>query len=333
VIKILHIAHRIPPLYSGAGRQAYNLVGYLRELAPDYHFDLISFVTAEDLVDNDRYNLSGTAKISSFISLLFRIYNRKYTIVHVHGASRFILMLLVFSPRNLKVVLKNTMEGIDDYNSLSARYPIIFRWLVRTKIVIGIYLIPELSINNSGYRSSYCISNGVDIKSIYDIKATRENIVLFAGGNDLRKGRDKLERFWLYHKSNYLELILCGRDSGLINLDQSISYGLVESTIPLMQQSKYLFFWYIKEGLPNILLEALFMNLNLIINESGYQKYEHLMLFKEIVVLSDKDSSVVISTKRNVDSEYRRRIIMQYNLKTVSNKYLNLYDSLVSARK
>ncbi|MCY9821473.1 glycosyltransferase [Aeromonas media] len=272
--------------YSGAANQAKKLAKELggSDLV-NVFFDSPSIGDKINFkVNRDTFNNALVISLPSsviFKSLAIILFSLKYkvNIFHLHGFHRLAIFFAVLLRR--KVFLKTTLLGKDDFCALSCSR--INKYLI-SKVDLNNSLTPEIEkINNKYYSGSICvIPNGVDI---FDkVFLEKENLAIIVGAVVPRK--NPLQG--IQHFKNGLsklgyKLILAGPNQATIPefdvdyykscVDEAINHDVIfvgnldrDELIQLYKKAKIIIFLSDREGLPNVLIEALSFNVLPIVN-------------------------------------------------------------------
>lgn len=272
--------------YSGAAKQALSLA---RALTDKYNITIINVTCGTPAVTNE-YNIkiiNFDRGLKSMIKLWAFLVTTKATFVHFHGF--FVLPKILCSFLNFKMFLKSTLVGDDDFDSVIKRKPkFLYRYLIQ-KIHFNNALSEQIyNINKKYTQNIGRIINGVNLLDSAKEKAEQ---FLFIGAIVERKRPDLSITFFLdmlkkgiISPSSILKLI--GPYEGN-DFDGSTSYySYCLSLIPneyrdnviflgnqkqsyVFEQlalSKGLLFFSDKEGIANVLLEAMSSNCVPIVN-------------------------------------------------------------------
>ncbi|MDZ7336673.1 MAG: glycosyltransferase family 4 protein [candidate division KSB1 bacterium] len=249
--RILMLAEKYPPVYSGAGHQAYSLSKTLaklghqvivltqlqRGLAKKENQDGFQVVRLKSI--GGRVLFSYLFGIKAGLWLLFRW--KRFDILHIHGINLWGLpAMLIARLTGIKIVAKMTLLGEDDPPGLEK--------MKFGKLRKKVYLFPHKVIaltqaQIEQYRQSEFadhklvqIPNGVDLKRYFPVSAAAKmelrkklnlpadkNIALFVGKISVRKGVPVLIDAW----SNFLQnenimLCLVGPD----NIEKEFSHQI-----------------------------------------------------------------------------------------------------------
>jgi len=267
--------------YSGASQQAFLLAGFLK--IPIIFFNhedgdfSIKKVSETILV----INLPRNRLFRMFVIVWFLL-REKIKILHLHGFFKHGL-ILGFLLRK-KVILKTTLMGSDDFFTLSTtlRFKLIFRFLLSC-VDLNVCLTEQLKKINLDFMNEAkikLIPNSVVIPK--DIPVEKQNIFCFIGLVCERKGAYESIEYYLRH---YLStpgslMYVIGPIDGIKESDNNYiqkclalvsSYGAQSrvnflgnrtksEVMEYLKKSKALIFFSRKEGMPNVVLEAMACN-------------------------------------------------------------------------
>lgn len=282
-MRVLHFVHQLPPGYSGAAFQAIQLSKQLQKnKVQSYVCGFIPECGFKSSIDDKTVgvqNRHGLFKILVFIDFLRIILRVKPDIVHVHGYYAPIILIAACLKKSL--VLKTTLYGTDDLNTISSKN-FWDRYLV-SKIDVVISLTEQLKAANIKHSKTVLVPNGVCFSRFHlgmrencSIKLRRAlglqksvRIFLFAGGDSVRKGSSKLYGLWetvcsILGESS-VHLVVCGNFkevnayASLVNKFRN-NVTVWPHTIPRIEDilcgADVLLMLSRQEGLPNVVLEA-----------------------------------------------------------------------------
>lgn len=218
---------------------------------------------------------------------------RKTDLVHIHGFSkRNAVVILIARILQKKVILKMTSFGQDDSLSVKIKSP--FLWLIYKCCNVFIGVSPAFAESHKrteiGFNKYEFIPNSVDINKFSSATADEKNelktkfsysendkIILFIGHFSQEKRPLLLYQAWLILRklNNDLKIIFIGRTIQNFEVDEqivqtirsdAIKRGILENIL-FIEQTDFVHEYLkiadvfvlpsIREGLPNVLLEAM----------------------------------------------------------------------------
>jgi len=374
--KICVVSLKYPPVYSGAGLQVSRLFQNLRKNNID------SFVITSDFNRSKRresfdnmliYKVKGNPGNWSTFSLvvfwvrLFRILYLKrasYNIIYIVSANLPLSIVGLFS----KVLKKKSIVKITLANSDLADAGIGF-WgnlqknflnYIDKYIAISKEIHNELIFHHFSSRNVLDLPNGVDTDLFYPLKEKdirkESPSLLFVGVLDKRKGIDLLLEVWcnLKEKSDLRgQLIIVGpysENNSTVSMYSKIEieknaiqfWGIRNNVHEIMKNSDVFILPSLKEGLPNVVLEAMASGLPVIVsNTSGAIDCVEHKINGIIFDIDDKEqlqNSIKLLMEnhqmRNRMGEKSRKIIIDnFSMETVSNRYILLFKELLGPSK
>jgi glycosyltransferase involved in cell wall biosynthesis len=337
--------------YSGAAFQALNLSRYIQ-------YDIVIFNKGNNnfskIYESNNLTIVNLPKNSFISSLLIIWYYRifKIKIVHFHG---FFLMSLIISIFLRKfVILKTTLYGDDDFDSLNSKFfTKIFLYFFKNRIDVNICLTNQLKTINLKYLRCdkiHLIPNGVKIAPNPLVR--KNNIFCFVGVICKRKNTLEAINYFLKNYSDLddAQFFIVGPDgnTGYIG-EEDVNYvkqckfvvdshkngnkvvftGLLSSqeTINIMYRSKALIFFSKREGMPNVVLEAIANNCIPITSSALDIMYEILPEELHNFILKDWNECIdvkLLDYHLNCLS-FHSHAQKYYNLNKVADIYNSLY--------
>ena len=225
------------------------------------------------------YNLAP-GRFASLKQLLSIFKVNKVKILHLHGL--FLHVQVMAALLGLKVILKTTLLGSDDFSTLQARlgWPLIKQLIALTRV--NVVLSNETLKLNRGVIPRVRIlkiPNGVDIQNVV---CEKRNIFCCIGVVCQRKGTLESIRFFIRHYSHVVaaEMYVVGPVGGTGLAEEDLEYiaeckRIAEKAackitftgslpkrdvIKLIQKAKVMLLFSKKEGMPNVALEAMAAN-------------------------------------------------------------------------
>lgn len=275
---ILHIVRNYDN-YSGAAFQALRLVSSLKEKKVNIAVLNISSRTDVDFIDKQLncYSVNSKAILTwNVIKLLISA-----DVVHFHGLVTvpFFLSLLL----GKKVLLKSTLLGEDDFDSLKSRFGKFPIWVIGKLLWRNNALARNIYDINSKYidiKSIEIIPNGVDMPLQYSKK--KQNTFLFVGAIVERKQPHLSVEFFNKYLANLPGacLVVIGPDDinespDDKNYREQVFFPALNNSVgdvkflgrldknclsEFYAEAKGLLFFSKREGMPNVVLEAMANN-------------------------------------------------------------------------
>ncbi|MBD3842368.1 MAG: glycosyltransferase [Campylobacterales bacterium] len=339
--------------YSGASQQALSLAKSMKmPIAILNHEKGIGFSKKKINEHVEQINLPSN-RLLALLYLIFFLLIKKVKVIHLHGFFKHGILLARFLRK--KVILKTTLMGSDDFESLyrKARYKKFIKFLIGC-VDVNICLTRQLYNKNRNFIDESkikIIPNGVALPT--NVLTQKENIFCFVGLICERKGAfESIE----YYLKNYLvlpgsKMYVVGPLEGLNESDSSYvkkchtlvaQYGASDSVIftgnipnqdvqDIFRISKALIFFSKNEGMPNVVLEAMSHNcLPITLGLDGVV----------IEILGGNiDSQLTLTDPRHVidvnvmnqfikNSDLSRIAREKFSMDSISFKYQGLYEVL-----
>jgi glycosyltransferase involved in cell wall biosynthesis len=341
--------------YSGAAQQALLLAKYLNKKI------LIFNHNNSDKVKNYKYNdiIEIVDLPSNKLLQIYAIlhYTLKYdiNIYHFHGF--FKLGLIIGNILGRKIILKTTLLGDDDFDTILSRnkYLVFFVKKIYKNIVLSL----KLKAINSKYLDNSkieIIPNGVELPETVPTLERKDNLFVFVGLVCDRKRTYESIKYFIDNYSanpinkmyivgpyrreeinnnkefdeNYVEkckkLI---KDSSLESRIKFLGKLSKIETQEILKKSKALIFFSKNEGMPNVVLEALANNcvpittdINGVAEEIFENKKEGFILSNE---LSEKIPLKLIDDLI-INKKPYLRAKNSFDIKKIADKYDMLYN-------
>ncbi len=312
-----------------------------------------------------RINAPKKGKIGTILFILkslFFIKTHRFDILHMHGVNLFSGILAKIAkpkPSIVKTTTAGDVRAIKKFGGF---------WLNTLKnidyfICTSMEQEKEVKKEIKGIKT-ILLSNGVDTdkfkpgnkkKLRKKLKIPNKIVFAFSGRLVKRKGLIFLVNVWkdLVKENKELCLVLLGSgklqpdscEEELINFIKEnnlehniIMKGEVNNTNEYLQASDFFIFPSEKEGLPNAILEAMATGLPVIASKIGgnidlIEHYKTGILYK----LNDEKEikNVIRGILNNKELQYvlgknaRKKVIEQYSIKYVADKYINLYKKMI----
>lgn len=330
-------------------------------------------VSVYRVLNRNRLKIEYLFSVINFFICLFWIL-RKTDIVHIHGFSKRNAVVIAISRLfNKKVILKMTSFGQDDPLSIRKKFSFFWKFFKCCHAYVGISPAFFGSYQEAGLAESKYnfIPNGVDLnffspasvsqkkklKFKYGYKET-DKILLFVGHFSIDKRPLLAYHTWLllHRIVPNVKLIFIGRTQGLYEVDSSIvnaieidacNRGLnsfvhfVEHTFNINEYMKISDVFLLpstREGLPNVLLEAMASSLPCFVtNIPGVTDWLVDDESSGFLLKSDEPSKwaekimpyVIQSSKSEVGSKARQFVENNFSCKITSVAVNDLYNKII----
>lgn len=306
--------------YSGAATQAINLAKSIKQ-----EVVLVKIGADENLFKKNRENILIEIHVKNRIgytkALIYLLF-KKNKILHFHGF--FKAPLYIFSFLKSKIILKTTLNGDDDFFTLSEKNFLFKR--VLKNIYLNIVLSEQSKEINKNFIPVDKIKRIPNTVFYDNMKLTKKNYI-YVGDFSKRKGLDKILNFIAKNKKNLkeeLNIIAPIPEKDKLNytfyldvLDIIKKHKLKANilgkiphpeTIEKISGSKALFLFSENEGLPNSVLEAMSQNTIPIINTLNGLAYE----------ITPKGALIIDNYDNYIEDEIINKLIR-------SNIYINFF--------
>ncbi|PMO99173.1 hypothetical protein BCS96_10255 [Vibrio breoganii] len=346
-MKVIHIVHSLHN-YSGASYQARNLFNELKRknVTKQAYLNINSRSSfdSKNIKKSTTFeaNRSVFSRVFAFLTMFFKF---RPTIAHFHGVD--FLLLLLCKMFGIKIYLKSTLFGSDDFESFKSSRLGFVKIKLLGLIDVNNSLTLQMKAINSKYLGSekiVTIPNGVELS--HEV-TSKQKIVVIVGAVIPRKN---VYEAILYFKENlqphgyslkiigpyenissesdkeYANKCLRYKENNWIDFLGLIDQNKVRS---ILEKATYLIHFSENEGMPNVVLEALASGVypivkpmnglakEIIVNGvTGYILYEDNFKFK---VLPTPEFNVL---GKNICEE-------KYSFDLVSELTLNVYKNLV----
>lgn len=343
--------------YSGAAFQALTLAKNINHIA-----DIIFFNRGNESCHKVITSFNGFTVVNLSSHSLYRLVQIFYytltfkiKLFHIHGFFRDPLLTGVIL--NNKIILKTTLLGEDDFDSLLKRkFGILNKYLIN-RIDKNIALSQRLYNINKKYIESekiQIIPNGVvlpienhkNIKTkdyctvgiIHPRKRTLEAIKFF--GKNI--SHDKEAKLYvvgpLNNEENLSEfnndyILECKKTIKDLNLvDQVIFTGKLckEELNKIYEKTFGLIFFSDKEGMPNVVLEAMSYNCVPILSEIGGVAKEIVDHEDDGLILSEFDGNIELDMLLAMSKKQKpmMKIRAYFDIKIIASQYVHLYNEI-----
>lgn len=337
--------------YSGAALQALNLAKHL-----PHNITILNI--GEAYTEKTQKNVSVVnlpkQQIWRFISILHRLVFYRPNIIHFHG--QFLGAMGLARVLSINYVLKTTLMGDDDFDSLRKTRLAKLRLWLSTQCNFNIVLSEQLrTINAKFYPESkiQVIHNGTHTPEHCPKLENKGNLFFFCGVISERKNTLKAIQVFHENYSNLpnAHLYIIGpvsnfelnRDFNSEYMSKCINYieqnALQEKTTftglltqaevtEIAAKCKALLFFSNSEGMPNVVIEAMAQNCVPIISSMHGVGHE-LTQGSVGYVLEDSNPPLIDSIDNLIlDCKPYHRASSKYSLETTAKLVAELYESV-----
>lgn len=342
--------------YSGAALQAFNLATQINEQTEVIIFNL------KDTKNRDLHNKNKIRIINLHGNPFLRIfsiiyYTLKYhiSINHYHGWFPLEIIIGIILRRH--VILKTTLVGDDDFSSLTAKTnKKFFLKIILKRIAINIVLTAQMKKINQNYIKNEKIlhlPNSFNFQKL-SLKNEKEALTFCIVGLLSKRKRtvDAIKYFIQnYSENEKSKLYLVGPTSNQFSLSEidqdylmtckDIAKDLQTKIIftgflnqnelfQIYALSKVLLFFSEREGMSNVLLEAMAHNCVPIVLNSNYAATNEIITHGINGFIINQNEKVEIGMIENIFKSMapQQTIYKDYNMTILVEKYLTLYKSL-----
>lgn len=348
--------------YSGASQQALLLAKNLQNDKKIYIFNIDNTIIENSFIEIKKniYKIDiGTTSISQLYRMILLIKKYDIEILHLHVLNYFIIILGKLLQK--RIVLKTTMLGADDFQSkLQSKFGKLKLFIIKC-IDINVALTEKIKNKNSNYIEMdkiIKIPNGVEIPKNNDSK--KKNYFVFIGLVCPRKSTLDSIKYFSNHYSNlsssklfiigpndvsygikefdeayYQECLKFVEDNNL--KDKVVFTGLLskKEIHANLKTAKALLFFSKKEGMPNVVIEAMSYNCLPITSNIDGAAVEMFYDKKNGFIISDLTTEISMAT---IDRILEQRLpythaLEKFDIKNIAEKYNSLYNVLVNKKK
>lgn len=324
------------------------------------------------------YNLKQNKIKSTFNFARFILYFigiiKFIDIIHVHGYSiRNAIIIIIGRIYRKKIIIKMTSYGKDDPLSIKNKNLILWKIFKLCDIYIGISPAFQKSFNSTDLskKKFRFIPNGVDLNKYFPISniekkilrskfgyKDNDKIIIFVGHFSYEKRPKLIYDTWvkINEKNKNTKLIFIGKTKNNFEVDLEIKERIIidaqlrgimedisfveetDNVDEYMKISDVFALMSLREGMPNVLIEAMACGLPSLVNEILdvtdwlVKDGETGLLFnsKDPNILAEKIIYLLIDKKNYFKMSMQSKQFVQNNFsaKETSSKILNLYKSL-----
>ncbi len=339
--------------YSGAAAQALLLAKSMKKNILIFNHNNKSYKKYRYNDFIDIVDLPQNKLLQLFI-IFFTTLKYKIKIFHFHGS--FTVGLVIGNLLNKKMILKTTLLGDDDFDTFSTKKSWKIRYFLLKKIYKNIVLSNKLKEINSKYievSKIELIPNGVFLADSCPALNEKENSFCFVGLVCKRKRTYESIKYFIanYSSDTTTKMYIVGpykdmKDNNEFSnsyvekcfklikdnsLEDRISFtGLMskEKTQDILKKSKALLFFSSKEGMPNVVLEAMANNCIPITSELDGVIREIFEDKKQGFILDDSFQSIKASDINDMISIKETFMLMQnkFSIGIVGDRYREIYE-------
>ncbi|CAL2077253.1 glycosyltransferase family 4 protein [Tenacibaculum dicentrarchi] len=340
--------------YSGAAQQALLLAKTINQkiLIFNHNNGKYKVSKVDDLIEV--VDLPSNSLIKAII-ILYKTITKKINIYHFHGFFTIGLFLGIFTKR--KLILKTTLLGSDDFKSLKESK----RWRINKFLLkhidFNIVLSKKLKEINSNYIDKTkirLIPNGVLLQNnLMSIEQKKQNFCYVGLVCERKRTYESILYFIQnYSKINNAFFTIVGPYKNVKNnpefdenyvkkcfdlikenkMEDRISFtGLIskKETQNILNKSKCLLFFSSKEGLPNVVLEAMSNNCVPITSELDGVISEIFNHKEAGFILNDTFDKVPINLIDQILLKKKPFLVMKqkYDINLIANQYKLIYEN------
>lgn len=344
--------------YSGAALQALKLAEELVKIKVSIKVINIENNRTKSSFDKNVEQVIINGSIFRRIMLGIKIFRQlEEHLVHFHGFNSALILSALITGK--KIILKTTLDGEDDFDSLAKKGTWFLYRLLISRISANITLTQKTLRKNIKYLPKsrvHKIPNGVKLNERYFQKSN--NKFCSVGVVCERKGTlDAIKYFYNnYARIDGSELLIVGPNDESFSEFDSIYYQRCLNFISenqLDQKVKFLgrknqnevyqiyseclalIFCSKREGLPNVLIEAMSHNCVPISTEIGGIVFEIIEDQKTGFILSDFSRRITIDELVKVQRSNHciNHIKDNFSLRDISKTYKTIYKSLLTIEK
>lgn len=340
--------------YSGAAGQALLLAKHINREIIFFNFGHGNSVVDDEL-DFRVFDMPKNVFFQLLYLLYFTIFLR-IKIFHFHGL--FASGLLVGSILGRKMILKTTLQGDDDFDTLRKKPLWHLRFFFLSKVDFNVVLSNALYRINVKYISPekiIKIPNGVVVCEPNFSLQDKENRFCYVGLVCERKSTFKSIEYFIRNYSSVEDskFYVVGPYENVENnielddfyvskcidfvknsecCDKVIFTGSVSKSevANILSKSKALLFFSKNEGMPNVVLEAMSVNCVPIIGDIGGVGHEMVNNGIDGFVVDSEEDCIPIDCVEKIIQKNSPFIsaLEKYDIRVVANKYNKLYAAL-----
>jgi glycosyltransferase involved in cell wall biosynthesis len=353
-MKVLFVVRNIDR-YSGAATQALNLAKEFNK--NNYEISILNVTDKDNSASNiffegiQIFNIPrGNTSLLLFVNIV-----RKFDIIHYHGM--FLNHLVISKLLGKKTILKTTLTGEDDFESISnRRFGRLRILLLNFCIDLNNSLTKELGRINSKYIAKNKIITLPNYVNCGEVNFKKANNFVFVGALVKRKNPLKSIEYFI---NNYIDvensrlyiigptaieesngdllyakeiLHLANRFPDKIILTGNLKHSEV---IEIYKSSKALLFFSDREGMPNCVLEAMAQNCVPIVSSIGGVAFDIINNGTDgFIIDPDQDTGISIDLVDNLISEGKplARIKCDFSFDVGYKSYKKLYENMMNKR-
>ncbi|MBU2869094.1 glycosyltransferase family 4 protein [Colwellia sp. E2M01] len=342
--------------HSGAAQQALKLANALVSLGVNI---TIYNLNDDKLNHNEKVNEItlahvGKGQVGKACFFCCQFIRHNFDVVHFHG--NFSIPFILATLLRKKTLLKSTLYGQDDFDTLSKKKFGNYYVELLKSVNINNALSNQIAASNSKYLASnkiVIIPNGVE----YQVEAIsftkKENIFVFVGAIVKRKQAHISIKYFIdhYSKLENAQLYLIGpygntaaeSDIRYFNMCKELAEpynnkihftGNLDNKelTKFYKKAKGLLFFSLKEGMPNVVLEAMSFNVVPILSSMEGLSREVVTHKTNGFILDDELNKVNIE---DIDILIKRmtpytHINANFSMPNIAKRYLDTYKKMIT---
>lgn len=342
-----------PPITGGKEKQAHLLARALHERG--IHVQALSyFHNGNRTGDHDGIHVDRVAKGAlapiRLLFLLARLRSR-FNVLHIHTPSRIGRSLALMGRLcGFRVVFK--FPSVQMLEGLSRTEEFSWRLVLRacgTLVVLAQQAVDELQARGVPPEKIFHVSNGVDVPDLIDMRREDSQVRLLFVGRliELKRCRDILQACASLPGALPWRLTVAGDGPERVSLadlagqlqiaDRVDFIGHHDKPLELMKQADILVLASTREGMPNVVLEAMSVGLPVVSTPVGAvpdmlgaAAADYTFPVKNVAALSGRIERLVSEPeeRRRYGAALRARCEERYSIGAVANHYIERYRQI-----
>ena len=356
MIKILYITYNLNN-YSGAAYQAQKLAEKLKS----YNTSVTICNFSENPPQHEKnkednvYHLQPNS-IKDLFKFLRILVSNKFSLLHFHVFLKKFLLLSTLL--NKKIILKTTLIGDDDFETVIKSKVRTITKFILNRIDTNVVLSEHARVINSKYfpgEKIVKIPNAVDSSAGVHLEEKDAATFCTVGVICERKQTFEIIKYFHLHYSHLENAILyiigpnsvldkvlefderyytrCQEYIQVNGLNKKITFTgkLPKKEVnQFYRRSKGFLFFSLKEGLPNVVLEAMSCNCVPIVTEMDGVSYEIIENGKDGFILEDISKEIPFNSINEILSSgsCQQKIRNKFSIDDLAMRYYNLYQNI-----